>query len=81
MADGQSVGHLHGISRVNASEFGIHSDAAQDDWAIAYDLRLVPATGDAGSVTRHRPVDPVTEEYPPPRCIPAGRKAPCHLKP
>ena len=74
--DGQSVGHLHGIGRVNASEFGIHSDAAQDDWVIAYDLRLVPATGDAGSVTRHRPdSNLITEEYPPPRCIPAGAES------
>lgn len=70
--DGLSVAHLHGTSRVSARDFGIRGDAAQDDWTIAYDLRLVPAAGDAGSVTRHRPdSNMVTEDYPPPRCVPA----------
>jgi polyisoprenoid-binding protein YceI len=69
---GQSVGHLHGTSRVSARDFGIRGDAAQDDWFIAYDLRLVATSGDAGSVTRHRPDSSViTEDYPPPRCVPA----------
>jgi len=69
---GQSVGHLHGSSRVSARDFGIRSDAAMDDWLIAYDLRLIPASGESGSVTRHRPdSNRITEDYPPPRCVPA----------
>jgi polyisoprenoid-binding protein YceI len=69
---GQSVGHLHGSSRISARDFGIRGDAAPGDWSIAYDLRLVPTAGEAGFVTRHRPDSSViTEDYPPPRCVPA----------
>lgn len=69
---GHPVAHLHGRSRINASDFGIRGNAGQGDWVIAYDLRLIPASGDGGSVTRHRPeANLITEAYPPPRCVPA----------
>jgi polyisoprenoid-binding protein YceI len=69
---GQSVGHLHGSSRVSARDFGIRSAAAKDDLLIAYDLRLVRTAADSGSVTRHRPdTNRISEDYPPPRCVPA----------
>jgi len=70
--DGRPVGYLHGSSRISARDFGIRGETASENWLIAYDLRLMPTSGAAGSVTRHRPDSSViTEDYPPPRCVPA----------